>query len=577
MTFAPTAEQVAIRDAFLTGGPLVIEAGAGTGKTSTLELLASSVPKQRGLYLAYNKAIQLKANGSFPDNVGCKTAHSLAYAEHGKRFKRRLNARRITNTEAARILRLTDTLTLGEVKIGPKGQARLVNDTLKRFCYSADDTIGTHHVPPVEGLDRIGNRAVAAVIAPIAQRAWDNDICQEDGQLKFEFDYYLKMWILDKPVLPVDFLLFDEAQDANPALAALVASQTHLQQVLVGDRCQSIYGWRGATDAMQHAAGNRLYLTQSFRFGPAIAEYANLFLERLDTPLRLTGYDKIDSAVGELTRPKAMLCRTNAGVIGRALTALTGGRRVGIVGGGREIERFARAAGDLMQGRPTEHPDLSVFNSWGEVQEYVEQDEAGADIRAMVRIVDRYDTDTIISMCAKLVDVDKGRPDLVISTAHKAKGCEWDTVRCATDFPAPKVDPETGLVDEPTREDIMLAYVAVTRAMTHLDPGGLSWIAGGAVQPVSAPPSDPTVNHRPAPVTVTAPKGVPSAPPPARRLLAEPTARPFSAAAGVLVKATVDRLGMTVSDDLGAEIARLVDAAAEDITRQVLAARGITT
>lgn len=64
----PTQEQQAALDAFATGGSLVIEAGAGSGKTSTLRMLGRS-RHSTGLYLAYNKAIQLDAERRFPPNV----------------------------------------------------------------------------------------------------------------------------------------------------------------------------------------------------------------------------------------------------------------------------------------------------------------------------------------------------------------------------------------------------------------------------------------------------------------------------------------------------------------------------
>jgi hypothetical protein len=67
--------------------------------------------------------------------------------------------------------------------------------------------------------------------------------------------------------------------------------------------------------------------------------------------------------------------------------------------------------------------------------------------------------------------------DVVISTAHKAKGLEWDNVRIADDFRGPrrdKNDPE--VVHMPDPEELRLAYVAVTRAKKKLDPGSLSWV-----------------------------------------------------------------------------------------------------
>jgi hypothetical protein len=62
----PTGEQQAVIDASQSGADLVIEAGAGTGKTSTLRLVAATQPRRRGVYVAYNKAIASDAKRSSP-------------------------------------------------------------------------------------------------------------------------------------------------------------------------------------------------------------------------------------------------------------------------------------------------------------------------------------------------------------------------------------------------------------------------------------------------------------------------------------------------------------------------------
>lgn len=57
----------------------------GTGKTTTLVKYAEQRPHLRFLYVAFNKSVASEAQRHFPNNVACKTVHSLAYSDIGKR------------------------------------------------------------------------------------------------------------------------------------------------------------------------------------------------------------------------------------------------------------------------------------------------------------------------------------------------------------------------------------------------------------------------------------------------------------------------------------------------------------
>ena len=70
---------------------------------------------------------------------------------------------------------------------------------------------------------------------------------------------------------------------------------------------------------------------------------------------------------------------------------------------------------------------------------------------------------------------DERYAEVVISTAHKAKGREWDSVKIGSDFRQPAAG-EDGKPGRVPRGEAMLAYVAVTRAKKTLDRGGLAWI-----------------------------------------------------------------------------------------------------
>lgn len=454
---------------------LVIEAGAGTGKTSTLRMIGDAKPRERGLYVAYNKAIQLDAEGSFPGNVQCRTAHSLAFRTFGRQFKHRLNGPRINAKQAASILGISRYHEIDGRAIMPKHLARLTMETVGRFCRSTANEITSWHVPDVPGVTtEDGQAEVDALILPLARRAWNDDLTQRDGRLRFEHDMYLKLWQLSGPSLGFDFILFDEAQDADPVILDVIQRQAHSSQLLpVGDRSQAIYGWRGAIDSMSRFGGNRLLLSQSFRFGPHIAEAANTWLDLIDrnhmgTDLRLEGLESINSRVEPLEAPGAVLCRSNARCIAEIVEAHESGRTAALVGGATDIRRMAEAAASLMAGAGCDHPELFTFRTWREVEEFVDEESAGSDLKVFVRIINKHGPEAIMDLADSVVDEEKA--DVVVSTAHKAKGREWDTVRIAPDFR----QPEEGEV--PTREEAMLAYVAVTRARHILDDTGLAWV-----------------------------------------------------------------------------------------------------
>lgn len=475
----PTPEQQKVIDAFTTDGNLVIEAGAGTGKTTTLKMLAAADPGRRGLYIAYNRAIADDARRDFPNSVKCATAHSLAFGAVGRQFKHRLNGPRVPAWEVAKILGINEPLKLDDRYLSQTQVARLAMETLDWFCRSAAPAPDGWHVPRKPGLDSAGDMVILrSVLVPLASKAWQ-DITSTEGRLRFQHDHYLKMWQLSKPRLAVDYVLLDEAQDANPVISSIVEGQAGAQRVLVGDRSQAIYGWRGAVDAMQSfAADHRLALSQSFRFGPAIAHEANKWLSVLCADLRLTGFDRINSEVDHADLPDAVLCRSNAESIAQAMKAMAAGKSAAIVGGGSEIRRLAQAAITLKAGAGTDHPELFAFRTWGEVQDYAENDPAGSDLKVFVQLIDSHGPDVVIDTVDRLVD--ERFAAVVVSTAHKAKGREWDTVKIASDFREPKKpiewDKDDPRLPEIPREDAMLAYVAVTRAKLTLDRSGLAWV-----------------------------------------------------------------------------------------------------
>lgn len=485
----PTQEQQAILDVagetLRTKGTLVMQAGAGTGKTSTQRMLAD-VLNGTGQYTAFNTKLVDDSKSKFQGTrVSCNTTHSLAFRAVGSKYASRLNGQRVRSSVVASMLGIEDlTIQTGLDAGGHPLTKRLnagylasqVSGAIKRFCQSADSEVAASHFRYIDGIDAPtadgargynNNQRVREYLLPFAKKAWA-DLSNVEGQLPFSHDCYVKIWQLGNPVIACDYLLLDESQDTAEVMLDVIKQQK-CAKFIVGDSAQQIYEWRGAVDALNRFPEATVRcLSQSFRFGPAIAAVANAVLETLDEPtqLRLKGLESIESTVEPIDTPACILCRTNAVAVSSLLEAIATNKRPYLVGGGSDVISFVEAAQTLQQGNSTSHPDLACFVSWVEVQEYVKSDE-GEDLKLMVKLIDSFTCEVILSAL-------KGMPhekdaDLIICTAHKSKGMEWDSVRLAADFPTKSKCSDS---------DRRLLYVAVTRAKLVLDVSSCPFFTG---------------------------------------------------------------------------------------------------
>jgi len=473
MSYPLTDEQQAIVAAVDTGADVNGNAGAGTGKTST-SVAVVSTPRSKKMkigYFVFNKKNQVEAEAKMPPHVSCKTFHSLAFSPYGATMKHRLNNNtRMRATDLAARMGLSAVnvrLTDGTVEeFHPVFLAGLVTQGLKRFAASDDAKPVKHHVPftPVKvEADRFAvNDAIRAEVVPAMQRAWA-DIMSKGGSLPYEHDYYLKamhLAVLRGEVAPrFDMVIVDEAQDSSPCRLA-IARALGKQLVLIGDSNQMIYEWNGSVDVLtlpstSHAV--KLNLSQSFRFGPAVAEVANLCLGKLPTDLVLKGFDQLPTTINGDVEPNAILCRTNGGVLAQVIDNIDR-KRTYVVGDVADLLKFVEGCADLQAGKRTTHSDLRIFSDWNDCTSIVASDDAFSDLRTMIKLVKDHGTGKLMTALRQCSD-ERGA-ELTISTIHKSKGAEWDNVRLAADIVAPQD------TDLPAWR---LLYVAVTRAQRNLD------------------------------------------------------------------------------------------------------------
>lgn len=461
-----TDEQQHALELFLAGESLVLDAVAGSGKTTTLKLLARAAPERSGRYLAYNRAIADEAAASFPRHVRCCTMHSLAYKSVGAKLRHKLGGR-LTGEQFAEAL----GISRGCAGLEPAQLGSALLRALRRFCQSDAPVPGASHVTRA-GLDPEQHEEVRAWASGWLDGAWWL-WSSAQNHLPISHEVYLKAWALTKPRQHSDVIFFDEAQDANPVTIGVVERwhQRGAQLVVVGDRYQQIYSWRGAVNAMERFGLERAALTRSWRYGEAIAALATEVLQRLrGAKLTIVGAPERASCLDDLEHPEAVLCRSNIGVIRETLDAMERGERPYIQGGIATLTALLQGAQALQRGQEPRCAELADFRSWPEVVKHSESEE-GQDLRTLVRLVDQWGSEWLLDRIRQLEHVRPEEADLTISTAHKSKGLEWSSVRLSDDFPAPEIDLESGLPSSKrwSDEEAHLLYVAITRAQDRLD------------------------------------------------------------------------------------------------------------
>ncbi|WDP89361.1 MAG: ATP-dependent helicase [Desulfobacter sp.] len=466
-----TQEQRAIADCDLAPGEtLKIMAFAGTGKTTTLEAYTRKRPDLRFLYVAFNKSVQTEAARKFPPNVTARTTHALAFRAKGFKYKDRLTA-------GFRANQVMEALALKQYE-----DARFATDTLNNYLVSADPKVAAGHIPAAARAFYRKNSLPMPDLVALANRL-GRIMCEgSHPDIGMLHDGYLKLFQLSAPLLDYDCILLDEAQDINPVTAALVFSQADRPPqpgarqpslILVGDNHQQIYSFRGAKDSLKRfEAARTLYLTQSFRFDNNVAKVANMVLATFKKESKpLTGTPVPRKAPWNPAH-YTVIARTNAVLFDKAVSLMKN-HSIGFVGGAGGYRfpglkdvfyLYNREKGQIRD------PYIRGFQNFKALRSYARTVE-DFDLLSRCRMVEKYRSripGLVDRVLEKAEASDTGNPVILLTTAHKAKGLEWQQVLLMDDF-APLMKEGRPVAPGATAPDeFNLIYVAMTRAQVHL-------------------------------------------------------------------------------------------------------------
>ncbi len=474
-----TEEQI---DIINSSGNIKINAVAGSGKTTTIIEYAKSRPKNsKILYLAFNKSVKIDAIKKFADkglsNVKIETAHSLAYRHIVFTNDYKVISQDYKIQEIAEILKLHGN---GE-KLFEFIVANHINKFFSYFCNSDKNS-----VHEVNYLDIVKDSKAKAFVTTFykyienqTQILYDK---MDKGEIDITHNFYLKKFQLSNPILNYDYILFDEGQDASPAMLDIIFKQK-ATKVIVGDTHQQIYGWRHAVNSLEKANYKTYTLSTSFRFNQDIA---NLAKEILNWKNHLYEYDQpiiTGNGVAKTNKVKAVIARTNVGLLFKAIEYISEKKSIKNIYFEGNINSYTYANDgaslyDVLnlyncKQRLIKDKLIKGMKDINELKDYIDKT-GDIELGMMIEIVKKYGNripDIIKTIKDKHVENDeKGNADMIFSTVHRSKGMEYDAVQIVNDFiTEEKLEKQLNSNQDndnnssKLNEEINLLYVAITR------------------------------------------------------------------------------------------------------------------
>ncbi len=462
MSLELTGEQRELLDC--NSNTIAINAFAGAGKTSTLVQYAKHYESDRMLYLAYNSSMSREAKAKFGENVDCMTVHALAYKCEGHKYNHKLADKlprgseliayfkechdELLSTQGCLLLTAIFTNWLHSVHVE-------IEDSIPDFL---EDESKNHLANYFSKFDVLSKDKVISNI----RNLW-YDMCDiNNKEVKMIHDGYLKLFQLAKyNIKRYKHLLLDEAQDSNCVTLDIFYRKIQAERkVMVGDIYQAIYQFRGSVNGLidfQNKAETCIALTNSFRFGQHIADYATLVLNvfRMEKNV-IVGKNKQNQAIqfidsmteiNTYNRPLVLLSRGNAILFETAFEQLEQNKVPYFTGGVEryeldlikalcEIDTFGQMVSKKYQTKYNKL--LQNCEDVDRIRVYAEEAKE-FDLLSFCNLIKKYSAKKVEQNLNKILDaeeagVDHRNCDMVLLTAHRSKGLQYHTVVIANDF-----------------------------------------------------------------------------------------------------------------------------------------------
>lgn len=494
LEFTPSKYQKKIFDFLQYGvGNVVVEACAGSGKTSTLVKSISLLPEdKRILFCAFNKEIvkELQTKVGKRSNVEIKTIHSLGFNILMRNF-REINI--VPHDTKYREFVMNNISYLSKINtyaLGRKKFLKFINNICNLIDYSRYNLFETHKdinkLVERHDIDIIGDE-IDVVIQALN---W--------GKTNLErIDYGDMVWLPNVLHLKTfgydyDFIFVDEAQDLSAVQRELLmkCQKMGTRYAFFGDENQSIYNFAGADIESFRKLKSipntiSLPLSISYRCAENIVKFAQNYVSTIEAnddgrKGEVVHHGKLE----DIEDGDMVLCRNNAPLVRLYSDFIKMGKKCFIRGKdiGINLIRFLDSVDeeelnvDLMKNGVF----VQLYQNLFEIRNQ-EMIMSGLDeitvmnssklsnrldmIRTLETLSENINTKQELIAKIETIFSDKKKEGVALSTIHKAKGLEANNVYIA----CPSLMPSRSATKDWEKEqEHNLMYVAFTRAKNKL-------------------------------------------------------------------------------------------------------------
>lgn len=497
----PTAEQEAIINASKScDTSLMVNAMAGCAKTSSLEMLAKVLPIKPSLAVAFNKKIAKEMEKRLPKHFEVMTLNGLGHRAWSRTIGKRcgVNTNKLFETlrETFKDLNLPNGngswATVSSLVRGARHVGLVPKPLTQQFRglvpddWPAWEAIADHYYLDIsDDLVWAARRTLSAMV----KKAFHGDI---------DYDDQIYCSSLLGGIFPkFSIVMVDEAQDLSPLNHIQMRKVTGDRAIVVGDPRQAIYAFRGADSSSMASLRNmrdtwlEFPLSTTFRCPKAIVARQQIHAPGF-TAADTAPEGEIDDWTSkeswqisslkptDMAQHLAILCRNNAPIIAAALRIIRSGYGCTVLGSeiGKSLVTLSKK---ILPNDSTDSKDCGQkIEEWRTSQISLAQ--ANNKIEKISIISDRADCllvvldsggaltsgelrDTLTTMFSK------ENNNITLSTIHKAKGLEWDTVIHLDPWRLPskwarKAQAEGNGV--PMKQEMNLNYVCETRTKRRL-------------------------------------------------------------------------------------------------------------